>query len=125
MDQVSPALDKAPRMILMAVSEGELAGYVQYYTRGALLMVEEVQIRRRYQGSPLFLQLCRRLMESLQQEEICYIEAYADHRNLKSLALMDRLGMEIIQESENSPFVHLRGDAVALFRRFGYNRTNQ
>lgn len=124
MDQVSPALDKAPRMILMAVSEGELAGYVQYYTRGALLMVEEVQIRRRYQGSPLFLRLCRRLVESLQQE-IFYIEAYADRRNLKSIALMDRLGMEEVRESEDSPFVLLRGDAVALFQRFGYNKCNQ
>ena len=41
--QVSPALEKAPRQIILCFASGLLAGYIQYYTNGNLLMIEEIQ----------------------------------------------------------------------------------
>ena len=39
--EVSPALEKAPRQIILCFADDALAGYVQYYTNGNLLMIEE------------------------------------------------------------------------------------
>ena len=112
---VSAALEKAPRQILLAAQGHVPVGYIQYYTRGELLMVEEVQIRKDYQNTLLFLRLCRELLKRL-PAEIRVVEAYADPRNAESLGLMARLGMEKLADS--GEFVHLRGDAVAIRKRF-------
>lgn len=113
---VSPALDRPQRQILLCFAEGELAGYIQYYVRGELLMVEEVQLRREYQRTTFFLQMCRYLIRDL-PEDLRQIEAYADPRNRHSLALMEKLGMVPVPE-ENPAFVHLRGPADAVRKRF-------
>ena len=116
LENVSPALDKELRQVLLAVEDGTLVGYVQYYTRQELLMVEEVQIRKDHQNSFLFLGLCRKLMKLL-PGEIDVVEAYADVRNLRSRKFMERLGMTELPESGH--FVHLRGDANTMKKIFG------
>ena len=105
-DAVSPALDKAPRQILLCCSDGELGGYIQYYTRSELLMIEEVQLRADFQRSTVFLSLSRALIRMM-PEEIHYVEAYADRRNFRSIDLMQRLGME--QLIDEAGFAHFRG----------------
>ncbi len=112
---VSPALDKAPRQILLCFVDGELAGYVQYYVRGDLLMVEELQLRREYHRTLLFGQLCRPLIRSL-PPEIRFVEAYADRRNKNSMGIMEKLGMETLPEP--GPYAHLRGPAEQARKRF-------
>ena len=114
---VSPALDKAPRQVLLALDGEILAGYVMFYTRDDLLMVEEVQLRREYQGGLLFLRLCRKLLGDL-PKDIRRIEAFAHRENARSRKLMGRLGMAEVPE--DAPFVHLRGDARAIAFRLGY-----
>ena len=109
LSQVSPALDKDPRQVLMCLEAGEPVGYIQYYTRGTLLMVEEVQIARDYQRTTVFFGLCRRLRKSL-PPEIQVIEAYADRRNGASIALMGRLGMLPVEEGSDGKFLHFRGE---------------
>lgn len=114
---VSPALDKAPRQVLMGFVDDELACYIQYYIREDLLMVEEVQIRKRYQGGLLFLRLCRRLMAAV-PDGVRVVEAYADRRNLNSQKLMRKLGMVPVPEEADAPFVHMRGIADDARRHF-------
>ena len=104
---VSPALEKAPRQIILCFSNGELAGYAQYYTRGDMLMVEEVQLKKSYQRSFAFYRLCKHLLFIL-PPEIRYVEAYADKRNIHSQQSMSKLGMKVIEE--DGPFLHLRGE---------------
>ena len=111
---VSPALDKEPRQILLCCEDGKLAGYVQYYTRGELLMIEELQLADIYQRSTVFFSLIRALIRLL-PEGICYVEAFADSRNHRSIRLMQKLGMEVLEETE---FVHLRGHAVRILQIF-------
>lgn len=103
---VSAGLEKAPRQVLLCFAGGELAGFVQFYTRAELLMVEEVQLRKTYHRSFLFYRICKFLRNSL-PTEITVVEAYAEKRNLYSQKLMQKLGMEVI--AEEGPFVHLRG----------------
>ena len=110
--QVSPALDKDPRQILLCCADGVLIGFVQYYTRSDLIMIEEVQIAKEYQRTFVFYRLCKYLLDTL-PEQINVIEAYADKRNHASIRLMGRLGMEDVKE-EASPFIHMRGSAQAV-----------
>lgn len=116
---VSPALDKAPRQVLLALDGEELAGFVMFYTRNELLMVEEVQLRQKYRGGLLFLRLCRKLLADL-PEQICTVEAYAHRTNDRSRKLMNRLGM--VELPEDVPFVHLRGDMAVIKKRFWHVR---
>ena len=43
--EVSPAMDKAPRQIVLCFSDDDLAGYLQYYTNGKMLMVQLQQLK--------------------------------------------------------------------------------
>ena len=114
---VSPALDRAPRQIILCFVNGELAGFLQYYVRERTVMIEEVQLKKQYQRTTVFYRLCRHLMDIL-PEDLKYIEAYADKRNRNSLELMKKLGMVIIEEDEG-PFLHLRGNARQVKKILG------
>lgn len=113
---VSPALDRPQRQILLCFADGDLAGYVQYYVREKMLMVEEIQLRAEHQRSTIFLQMCRYLIRTL-PSDIRVVEAYADPRNRNSLAIMEKLGMVPVSEA-NGTFVHLRGSADKVLKRF-------
>ena len=115
MANVGPALDKAPRQVLLALDGETLAGFAMFYTRDDLLMVEEVQLQREYQGGLLFLRLCRKLLADLPQE-IRTVEAYAHRSNGRSRKLMTRLGM--VELPDASPFVHLRGELESIRKRY-------
>ena len=110
--EVSPALDKDPRQIILCFADDVLAGYVQYYTNKDLLMIEEMQIVKPYRGTTVFYGFCKHLGKLL-PKGIERIEAYADPRNLHSIALMKKLGMT--GETEGK-FLHLRG-CIATVRR--------
>lgn len=113
--EVAPALEKAPRQIIMAFHREHLAGYLQYYTRDDLLMIEEVQLEKAFQKTTAFFQLCRFLGEKI-PPEIRYIEAYADSRNIPSQKLMEKLGM--VKIGEASDFVRFRGSFASVKRQF-------
>lgn len=116
LSEVSPALDKEPRQIILCLQDGIVQGYLQYYTRGSLLMIEEIQIRPAFQGTLLFHRMCRYLSRNL-PKNIEILEAYADSRNIRSKSIMYRLSF---QETGESPFpglVHFRADAAAVFSR--------
>lgn len=112
--QVSPALECAPRQILLCFADDQLAGFAQYYTRKELLMIEELQISPRYQKTGVFGSFCRKLAEFL-NEQIMVVEAYADRRNGISHRIMRKLGMEELPE-DDPEFVHLRGAADEIRR---------
>ena len=106
LSQVSPALDKAPRQIILGLVGEEPVGYVQYYLRQQMLMVEEIQLKREYQKTNLFYGFWKCLV-SIVPEDLETVEAYADKRNLDSIRLMERLGMTACET--DGQFVHMRG----------------
>lgn len=109
--QVSPALEKAPRQIILCIADDVLAGYAQYYTNKNLLMIEEIQIAKTYQQTTLFYSMCKYLAKLL-PEGIEVVEAYAEKRNLQSRKLMEKFAMK--QIGEDGPFVHFQGSAEIL-----------
>ena len=111
--EVSSALERTPREIILALAGGRPVGYLQYYTRGDLLMIEELQLHAAFHRTLLFGDICKYLWRQL-PDNITRVEACADKRNLHSLALMKKLGMERIEEDA---FVHLSGDLATLRKR--------
>lgn len=114
---VSPALEKAPRQIIMCFAGTELAGFMQYYIRDQLLMVEEIQLKKEYHRTMIFYRFCKHLI-SVIPDNLQTVEAYADKRNLNSIRLMEKLGMQILEEDPVSPFVHMHGEAGRICRFF-------
>ena len=113
--EVSPALEKAPRQIVLCFVNDTLAGYIQYYTNQNLLMIEEIQIAKACQNTTLFYSLCKHFATVL-PADLETIEAFALKQNLNSRNLMQKLGMTQIDEHEN--FVHLRGSVQSIKRLF-------
>ena len=113
--EVSPALEKEPRKIILCFVNDELAGYVQYYTNERLLMIEEIQIKKAYQRTTLFYCFGKHFAQVL-PAELETVEAFAVKQNLNSRKLMERLGMLQIDEDEH--FVHLRGSAEKIRELF-------
>jgi len=114
---VSPALEKAPRQIILCFVGKELAGYVQYYIRERMLMVEEIQLKREFHRTFLFYQFCKHLL-SVMPEELQTVEAYADKRNLNSIRLMEKLGMQHCETEVDSSFVHMQVPAEKVYQLF-------
>ena len=114
---VSPALDKGPRQIILCFVAGELSGYIQYYIRDRLLMVEEIQLKKEYHRTPLFYRFCKYLL-SVIPDDLQTVEAYADKRNANSIHLMEKLGMQFLEDEADSPFIHMHGPAERIYRFF-------
>ena len=113
LSEVSPALEKELRQVILCYSEGELAGFLMYYVREDMLMIEEVQLKEEFQRTRAFYLLCRHLMRAL-PENIRTVEAYAHKSNQNSQNLMLALGMECIGAIESLGIVHLRGLAEKI-----------
>lgn len=113
---VSPALEKAPRNIILCFVNNVLAGYLQYYTTTNLIMIEEIQLKKPYQKTTVFYSFCKYLIENL-PPHIEIVEAYADKRNLYSQDLMKKLGMSRFDEETDSSFLHMRG-SVSFIKRY-------
>lgn len=113
--EVSPALDKPPRQVVLCLSGGVLCGFLQYYIRNDMLMVEELQLRRSCQCSTLFASVLK-FMLSVVPQNVNTVEAYADRRNVRSIALMRRVGMDLCGNDDASPYVHFSGELTTLRR---------
>lgn len=112
---VSPALDKPARQIIMCFSDEQLIGYIQYYINSNLLMIEELQLKKEHHCTLTFYRFCKYFIDTL-PADIEHVEAFAERRNIKSKKLMQRLGMELIDS--NAEFVHLRGEADEMIKNF-------
>ena len=115
--EVSPALDKDPRQILLCRDGEHLLGYIQYYTREGLLMIEEFQIVKPYQKSLLFPRMCKSLLRNL-PAGIETVEAYAHIPNLYSQSIMAKFGFRKMDACPYPGLVHLRANAAEVKKRF-------
>lgn len=112
-----PAMQKEPRQIVLFYADGVLAGYFQYYINAGAFMMEEMQIKRRYQGTGLFHTFFSWLVERL-PKELEMVEAYSDKKNDKSQAILEHLGLVRSSESKNGNAYYYRGDYTALLQKY-------
>ena len=116
---VPPALEKEARQILLIYDQNELIGFFQYYVTAdhSTFMMEEIQFKEAYHGSGLFGDLYRDLLPRL-PADIQAVEAYADKRNQKSLAVLAHLGLTVVGENKNGISYRLRGSYAELKRKY-------
>ncbi len=117
---VPSALVKEARQMVLIYVGDELAGYFQYYVTAdhSVFMMEEIQFKEAYRESGVFGELYRFLIPRL-PADIAYVEAYADKRNTKSLAVLGHLGLTVAGENKNKICWHLRGDFAVLKGKYG------
>ena len=113
LSEVVPAMAKAPRQIVLMYDGDILAGYLQYYIRNELFMVEEIQIRKDCRSTSLFAALWKFMLRVIPKDTHT-IEAYADPRNQASRQLMEKLGMEPVTDAACTPLLHFRGSMNKL-----------
>lgn len=112
--EVGQALKKEPRKIILLYAGNCLVGYFQYYVNNGVFMVEEVQLRPRYQRTGAFGKLVR-FLKTVIPMDTQWIEAYAHKNNLHSQSIMHSLGMGCIHEK--GELLHFRGDFSELLLR--------
>lgn len=117
---VPPALTKDARQMVLIYAGDELAGYFQYYVMADhnVFLMEGIVIKEAYRGSGVFGELYRFLIPKL-PDDIRFVEASADKRNAKSLAVLGHLGLTVIGENKNGISWHLRGDFAVLKEKYG------
>ena len=120
--RVSPALEKAPRRILIIYDGDEIVGFFQYFVNNGLFMMEEIQLRDAYKGSGVFRELYTYLTGII-PENTELTEAYADKNNHKSIEILSYLSLEIVEEDES--FYHFRGRYENILRKYGKNDFNE
>ena len=118
MSCILPALAKEPRQILLLYDGGKIIGYFQYYVNDGVFMMEDIQFRAQYQGIGMFEELYHYLVKTLPPNTE-FVEAYANKKNEKSIAVLIHLGLDIIGENKNGISYHFRGRYENLIRRYG------
>ena len=114
--EVSNAIQKAPRQIILMLNGGKIIGYFQYYIRDTLLMMEEIQIQKEYHGSGVFGEFYRWLVRTLPRD-LQVVEAFADKRNTKSRAILAHLELKEVNADANG-LLHFKGDYNILRERY-------
>ena len=102
--------------------ESELVGYFQYYINGDTksLMMEEIQIKKELQGTGLFFEFYKWLVEQL-PKNIVFVEAYANKKNLKSQSILKHLGLVEVGENKNGNSFYYKGKYADILGRYSYN----
>ena len=113
---VLPAIQKEPRQMVLMLDSDEIIGYFQYYTRETLLMMEEIQIKKNYHGCGIFGQFYIWLVRAL-PDNLATVEAFADRRNAKSIAVLSHLGLCKIEEVRNG-ILHFKGEYKNIKDRY-------
>ena len=118
---VYPALERPERQILLLNDNDKLAGFFQYGVSSSTFVMEEIQFERAYWGTGLFRALYTYLSEII-PENIAFVEANADKRNIKSQNILKHLGLEIIGENKNGISYCFRGDCRQMLDKYRRGR---
>ena len=105
----SAFVQQEERKIILILSRHRVVGFFCYSVNGDIFRMEEIQIIPDYQGKDgVFRNLYSFVVKNL-PENLQYVEAFANKKNSRSLAILDRLGLKIIGTNRNHTSYHLRG----------------
>lgn len=119
--QVGPALMGEKRRLVLLRQGGTMAGFFWYYLKGSTLMMEEIQLRKEYQGTGLFRRFFAWLMEGL-PEDIDQAEAFAHRDNRKSRRILEYLGLRAVTVAAEEEYILYRGDCSLMRDRINQKK---
>ena len=100
----------------------EIVGYFQYSVQNKVLLMEEIQIKKSYQGKYNIFERIYELVFDNLKEDIDVVEAYANKKNTKSIGILGKLGLSIVGENKRGTSYHFRGTYADLLS--WYKSTN-
>ena len=115
LSHISHAIQMESRKTVLMYAENELVGYFRYFMNSSTqsLLMEDVQIKPKFQGVGLFSYLCKWLINQL-PGRILTVEAYADKKNDKSQSVLEHLGLKRKGENENGISFYYQGDYASF-----------
>lgn len=117
MSNIVPAMQKESRQIALMYVDDEIAGYFQYNINADSLMMEEIQIKKEFQGIGLFSAFYTWLIKQL-PKEILTVEAYSHKKNFKSQSILEYLGLVKIGENKNGNSFYYKGSYSVLLNKY-------
>ena len=117
LSNIIPAMQKEPRQIVLMLANSELIGYFQYYICSDLLMMEEIQIKKGYQGTGVFHLFYSWLIEKL-PKSLKQVAAYSNKNNCKSQGVLEHLGLRKSRENRNGNSFYYKGDYAVLLEKY-------
>ena len=101
--------DKRHIIVITNGNIKEIIGFFKYSINECVFVMEDIQIKALYRGKyNIFRSLYGFVLEHF-NEDICFVETYADKKNTKSLGILEKLGLSVVGENKNGISYHLRG----------------
>ena len=110
---VGDGLKRAERQIVLIKDADSIVGFFQYYTNEDTFMMEEFQLKSEYHGRGITRQLYGFLLESINGDTE-FVEAYANTKNAKSIAILGKMGLLKIGTNKNGSCFHFKGKYANL-----------
>ena len=123
-DANNDELKNENRHIIVSIPKeaNEIVGYFQYSVQNKVLLMEEIQIKKSYQGKYNIFERIYELVFDNLKEDIDVVEAYANKKNTKSIGILGKLGLSIVGENKRGTSYHFRGTYADLLS--WYKSTN-
>ena len=80
-------------------------------------MMEEIQIKKEFQGTGLFSKFYQWLVRQL-PKDILYVEAYANKKNIKSQNILKYLGLVEAGENKNGNSFYYKGKYADIVDKY-------
>lgn len=118
--EVSNALKKDPRRLALMYCGCQLIGFCMYYVNNGVFMMEEIQIKKEFQGSGVFRLFYCWLIQRL-PSDILSVEAFTHTENLRSQQILEHLGLLNCGDVQNGKFFHYKGNYSVLLDKYSLN----
>lgn len=106
-DAVTSGLQRG-RQIILIKDNDKIIGFFQYCANTDTLMMEEIQFKSEYQGKGIFRELYGFVFSNM-KADIKFVEAYAHINNVKSIGILEKLGLSNIGLNKNGRSYHFKG----------------
>lgn len=112
---VGDGLKRAERQIVLIEDADSIVGFFQYYTNEDTFMMEEIQFKSEYQGKGVLRELYGFILNNI-ENDLEFVEAYANVNNQKSIGILDKFGLSNIGLNKNGISYHFKGRFVDLIK---------
>ena len=107
-ENIRNSLPKEERQIILIKDNDKIIGYFQYYINTDTFMMEEIQFKPEYQGKGIFRKLYGFVFSNT-EKDISFVEAYASINNIKSIGILEKMGLSNIGLNKNGRSYHFKG----------------
>ena len=114
-DAVSYGLKRSERQIILIKDDENIIGFSQYYTNTDTFVMEEVQFKAAYQGKGISRKPLEFVLDNI-NSDLKFVEAYANVKNKRSIAILNKLGLKNIGLNKNGNSYRFQGKFADLIK---------